>query len=345
MAAKAPSMQASVIENIGRPRALKTLRMPLPQPGPGEALVKIHAASVSATDLLYRSGQLVIRKPLPHILGSDLAGEIERVAPDVEDWSAGDRVAATFEELGSERDGSYAEYCVIPADRLVKLPGSLSFQAAAAAGVAFARAWLALIETGKLKESDRVVIRGASSGVGMAAMQIARGQGAQVIAISPGQYAAQLREIGADIVLEDRGSDLVRQVKVATEELGASLVLHSAGEERLEASLRMLAAGGRCVIAAAIPGCDSQLDMMDVCMRNLSVRGACRSINARDFAAILDKVDLGVYAPPIDETMPLSRARQAHQKMERGDALGSIILSPDAILAEAKKPESWIPIK
>ena len=109
------SMRATIIENIGKPRVLKSQRLPRPQPAADEALVKIHAASVNASDLLYRSGKLILRKPMPHILGADLAGEIVEIGADVGAWSIGDRVAATFEGLGLERDGGYAEYCALPA--------------------------------------------------------------------------------------------------------------------------------------------------------------------------------------------------------------------------------------
>ena len=339
------TMRATVIENIGKPRVLKSMRLPRPQPAAGQALVKIHAASVNASDLLYRSGKLVLRKPMPHILGADFAGEIAELADDVQDWAVGDRVAATFEELGCECDGSYAEYCAVPGHQLVALPDELDYQTAAAAGAAFASAFVALVQTGKIKRADRVVIHSAASGIGAAAVQIAADRGAQVIAISGGQFAANLRAIGAGIVLEDAGNDLVRQVQVATDELGASLVLHSANTDKLEQSIEMLDCSGRLVIAGATPEAATRLNLMDIFFKNLSLHGSYSSIKTKDLDAILQAVAEGRYQPVIDEVLPLSQARQAHAKMERNPPFGRIILAPDSVLEAAKKPANWVPIE
>lgn len=339
------SMRATIIENIGKPRILKSQRLARPQPSSDEALVKIHAASVNARDLLYRSGKLILRKPMPHILGADLAGDIVEIGEAVGEWSIGDRVAATFERLGLSRDGGYAEYCAVPAAELVNLPDDLTYQDAVAAGASFANAWLALALTGKLKKADRVVVHDAASDIGRAAVQIASARGAQVIAISAGQFAAKLREIGADIVLEDAGNDLVRQVQVATEEQGATFVLHSLDATKLSHSIEMLDFRGRLVIAGALPSKDIRVNVSEVYQKSLSVLGAYDSIKAKDFASILQAVDKGRYRPLIDEIIPLSRARQAHTKMERDPPFGKIILVPDSVLEAAKKPASWVPIE
>ena len=287
------SMRATIIENIGKPRVLKSQRLPRPKPAAAEVLVKMHATSVNASDLLYRSGKLILRKPLPHILGADLAGEIVEAGEDVGEWSIGDRVAATFEQLGFERDGSYAEFAAVPAAELVKLPAGLSYQDAVAAGASFAKAWVALVLSGKLKKADRVVVHDAASDIGRAAVQIAGARGAQVIAISAGKFAANLREIGADVVLEDAGNDLVRQVQVATDELGATLVLHSVDALKLPQSIEMLDSKGRLVVAGALPNHEFPLNIMDVYQKSLSLLGSSDSIKAKDFESILQAVDEG----------------------------------------------------
>ena len=146
----------------------------------------------------------------------------------------------------------------------MKLPDDLTYQAAVAAGASFANAWLALVLTGKLKKADRVVIHNAASDIGRAAVQIASARGAQIIAISEGQFAANLREIGADIVLEDAGNDLVRQVQVATDEQGATLVLHGVDARTLPQSIEMLDYKGRLVIAGALPSRDVRLNIMEI---------------------------------------------------------------------------------
>ena len=199
MAQTAGSMRAVIIERLGRARVLIPTRLQRPQLNPGEALVKIHATSVNPSDLLLRSGRLVIRKPLPHILGSDLAGEIVQLADDVDDWEIGDRVCATFEQLGCAIDGGYAEYCAVPADRLISLPDDLDFQSAVAAGASFATAFLALVTQGKLKKADTVVVRGAGGCIGASAVQIAAVRGAKVIAISARRISRRICMISAPI--------------------------------------------------------------------------------------------------------------------------------------------------
>lgn len=344
MALSGESMRAIIMENIGRPRVLKVTRIRIPTPGPGQALVKVHATSVNPCDLHLRSGRLIIRKPMPHILGADLAGEIAALADDVKGWQVGARVAAFPEALGREINGAYAEYCALPADQLIALPDELDYQSAAAAGASFADAHHALVTTGKLKKADMVVVRGAAGGLGASAVQIARARGAKVIAISQGEFAASLQEIGADVVLEDAGDDLVRQVKVATDERGASLALHCSDELDLEESLAMLGPGGRLIIAGALRKPQARLDAMDLYLKNLSILGAYGSIKPKDGASLLASLADGKYKPLIDAVMPLSQARKAHQKMEKAPGFGKTVLVPDAILDAAEKPANWIPI-
>ena len=339
------SMRAIIMDNIGKPRVLKVTRIRIPKPANGEVLVKIHATSVNPCDLQLRSGRLIVRKPMPHILGADLAGEIEAVADDVDGWEIGARVAACAEELGREINGGYAEYCALPASLLIPLPDELDFQAAAAAGASFAEAHLALVTNGKLKKADMVVVRGAAGAVGAAAVQIARARGAKVIAISRGEFAAELRNIGADIVLEDAGDDLVRQVKVATNERGASLLLHCSDEFNLEESLAMLGRGGRLVVASALRKPRARLNAMDLYLKNLSILGSYGSIKPNDCETLLKNLARGTYQPLINQVMPLSQARAAHRKVEKEPGFGKIVLVPDSILEAAEKPANWIPIE
>ena len=344
MAESSASMRAVIMERIGKARVLKPTRLHRPQPAAGEALIKIHAASVNPDDLLLRSGRLLIRQPLPHILGADLAGEITQLGVDVTGWDIGDRVCATFEQLGTAINGGYAEYSAVPADQLIRLPDDLDFQSAVAAGASFAAAFLALVTHGRLKKADTVVIRGAAGSVGASAVQIAAVRGAKVIAIGEDKFSACLHNIGADIVLENAGGDHVRQVKVATHENGASLVLHCSGALDLQGSLDMLGAGGRLVIASPLAKPGAKLNAIDLYLRNLSLLGARGSVKPKEFESVLSNMARGKYRALIDEVMPLSRARQAHQKMEKTPGFGKIVLVPDSVLEAAKKPDNWIPI-
>lgn len=344
MALSGLSMRAIVMENIGKPRVLKVTRIRIPKPAPGEVLVKVHATSVNPCDLHLRRGRLIIRKPMPHILGADLAGEIEAVADDVNGWEIGARVCACAEALGRAINGGYAEYCALPADLLIPLPDALDYQAAAAAGASFADAHHALVTQGKLKKADMVVIRGAAGSVGASAVQIAHARGAKVIAISEGQFAAGLHDIGADIVLEDAGDDLVRQVMVATDERGASLILHCSDALNLAQALDMLGPGGRLVLASLPQKPQARLDAADLYLKNLSVLGAYGGIKRKDYESLLSNLAKGVYKPLIDQVMPLSQARVAHRKLEKEPGFGKLVLVPDSILEAAAKPANWIPI-
>lgn len=345
MALSGVSMRAIIMENIGRPRVLKVTRIRIPKPKSGQVLVKVHATSVNPCDLHLRSGRLIIRKPMPHILGADLAGEIKAVADDVQGWEIGERVVACFEALGRVINGGYAEYCALPAEQLIPLPDALDYQSAAAAGASFADAYLALATHGKLKKADMVVIRGAASPVGSSAVQIARARGAKVIAISDGNFAGRLHEIGADIVLEDAGDDLARQVKVATDERGVSLILHCSDQLNLAESMAMLAPGGRLVIASVLRKPQARLDAMDLYLKNLAILGSCGSIRPKDCETLLSNLAKGAYKPLIDQVLPLSQARKAHSKMEKEPGFGKIVLVPDSILEAAEKPANWIPIE
>ena len=344
MAQPRETMRAVIIENIGKPRVLKYARRWLPQPAAVEALIKVQAASVNPRDLHLRSGRFIIRKPLPHILGGDLAGTIEKLGDGVKGWKVGDRVCACFDELGCESDGAYAEYCCIAVERLARLPEELDFQAAVGAGAAFTDSYLALMNSGQLQAAETLVIRGAACSLGGAAAQIASGAGARVIAISPLEFAEQLQAIGADIVLEDAGDDLVRQVKVATDGAGANLVLHIGPQLNLDQSLDMLAAQGRLVLAGALDDRRVKLDARDLVASNLSIHGAQGSIAVDELAGLLQRLADGAYRALIDDVLPLSQARQAHQRAQKTASLGKIVLVPDSILEAAKKPDNWVPI-
>ncbi|MCY3574495.1 MAG: zinc-binding dehydrogenase [Chloroflexi bacterium] len=344
MAKSRETMRTVIIENIGKPRVLKLARRWLPQPAPGEALIKVHATSVNPRDLHLRSGRFLIRKPLPHILGRDLAGTIARLGAGVDSWQVDERVVACFEDLGCAMDGAYAEYCCVPAARLARLPEKLDFQTAVGAGAAFADASLALMKNGRLQARETVVIRGAACSLGAAAAQIAKQAGARVIAISPLEQAAGLQNNGADIVLEDAGDDLVRQVKVATDGAGANMVLQIDSQKELAQSLAMLAARGRLVLAGAHDDRLVKLDASELVARNLRIQGAQGSLAVDELECLLQRLADGEYRAVIDEALPLSQARQAHQVAQKSTSLGKIVLVPDSILAAAQKPDNWVPI-
>lgn len=322
------TMHAVVMHQRGTADVLHYESVPTPQPAPAEVLLRVHAATVNHTDLFHRTGQFFIQKELPHILGMDVAGEIVALGAGVTGWSVGDRVVATFEALGRERDGAYAEYTTVPAQQLQRIPDRLDYSAAASIGLAFTTAWIALFGAGNLAADERVVIHAASSGVGTAALQIARWKGAQVIAISDGDKAERLRSLGADLVIDRRANDLAAQVAAATGGHSATLVLDMVGRATLQGSIEILGRRGRIVCVGTLSGDLAEINVMDLIMKGGTIRGSFDVIQPADFATILQLFADGTFQPVIDSVLPLSAARAAHERIEARQAFGKIVLAP-----------------
>lgn len=322
-------MRAVVLHERGGPEVLRYETVPRPAPGPGEVLLRVRAATVNHTDIFHRSGRFFIQKPLPHVLGMDVAGEIAELGPGVSGWEAGDRVVATFEALGRERDGAHAEYTTLPAAQLHRIPEGLDFVAAASVGLAFTTAWIALLETGGLGEGERVVVHAASSGVGTAALQIARWKRARVLAVSERSKAERLLGLGADAVLARSAGDLARQVREMTGGAGATLVLELVGRDTLQASIDMLARDGRIVCAGTLSGDVAEINVMDLLMKRGTIRGSFGVLRGEDFDRILALFADGTFRPIVDSVLPLREARAAHERIEARQAFGKIVLVPE----------------
>lgn len=320
-------MNAVVMRERGGPEVLRYEQVPIPEPGPDEALIRVLAATVNHTDLFHREGRFFIWKALPHILGMDFAGEI---VDDVGEFKGGDRVVATFEALGRARDGAYAEYTTVPIGQLRRIPARLDPIAASTVGLAFTTAWLALkaIEFGT---RERLVVHAASSGVGTAAIQIARSRKAWVLAISDPSKHARLLALGADAVVDRDSLDLAGAVLEATDGQGATAVVDMVGRATLEASVRMLANHGRIACVGTMSGDRAEIDVMELIMKAGTIRGSFGIISPEAFEGILEKVADGTYKPPIDLVLPLSRAAEAHERIESKQGFGKIVLVPDGI--------------
>lgn len=321
-------MHAVVMHERGGPEVLRYELLPTPAPAPGEVLLRVHAATVNHTDIFHRTGQFFIQKPLPHVLGMDVAGEILELGEGVTEWRVGDRCAATFEALGRERDGAYAEYTTVPTRELHRIPDTLDYVAAASLGLAFTTAWIALFHAAHLGSGERIVIHAASSGVGTSAIQIARWKGARVIAISERSKAARLRELGADVVMDRSAPDLVRQVMAATSEQGATVVLELVGRATLQASLSMLAPDSRIVCVGTLSGDLAEINVMDVIMKRARIAGSFGKIDEQEYNEIFRLFAEGTFRPVIDCVMPLQDAKVAHERIEAKLTFGKIVLVP-----------------
>jgi NADPH:quinone reductase-like Zn-dependent oxidoreductase len=329
------TMMAVVMHELGEADVLCYEDVPLPDANENEVLLKVHAASVNHTDIFHRTGRFFIQKELPHILGMDVAGEIVALGKGVKDWKIGDRVVATFEALGRERNGAYAEYSTVPVSELHRIPEALDYQTAASIGLAFTTAWVALMYNGKIRKREKMVIHAASSGVGTAALQIARWKEAHVIAIASVEKAKRLRDLGASYVFDRSSEDLVSLVHTATDEEGASLILDLIGHDSLQASIAMLAHKGRIVCAGTLGGDIAAIDVMQLLMSNGSIIGSFDTLKEGDFEVILEHFAKGTFQPVIDRVMPLSQAADAHRQIENRQAFGKVLLVPDAMLKRA----------
>lgn len=322
------SMHAVVMRERGGPDVLRYESVPTPRPAAGEVLVRVLAATVNHTDIFHREGRFFIQKPLPHILGMDVAGEIAELGPGVSGWRPGERVVATFEALGRERDGAYAEYTTLPAEQLHRIPAGLDSVSAASIGLAFTTAWIALFEAGRLGEGERVAIHAASSGVGTSAIRIARWKKAQVIAISDAGKAERLRLVGAGVVIDRAAPDAAKRVLEATDGEGASLVLDLVGQATLQSSIEMLARDGRIVCAGTLSGDVAEVNVMDLIMKRGTIRGSFGVIGPEEFDRILRLFAEGALRPVVDSVLPLSEARAAHERIEAKRAFGKVVLVP-----------------
>ncbi len=322
-------MSAVVMHERGGPEVLRYEPFPKPAPAPGEVLLRVRAATVNHTDLFHRSGRFFIQKPLPHVLGMDVAGEVAALGAGVTEVAPGDRVVATFEALGRERDGAYAAFTTVPVAQLHRIPPGLSFEAAASIRLAFTTAWIGLVVNARIGAGERVVVHAASSGVGASAVQIARWKGARVIAVSEASKAERIRALGADLVLDRDDPELERHVHEATGGQGATLVVDLVGRTTLRRSIAMLARRGRVVCIGTLSGDIAEIDVMELIMKSGTILGSFDVIAPADFDRILGLFAAGTFQPVIDAVLPLSEARRAHERIEAKAAFGKIVLVPD----------------
>ena len=341
-------MRAAVFEDCGGPDVVEIKKVPVPEPGPGEVRVKVDAAAMNHLDLWVRRG-LPIETPMPHIGGSDIAGVVDAVGPGAEDVPVGTRVVVdpslgydwyegqdrgeSFDELpfriiGEHTQGGFAEYAVVPAENLLEIPGDFAAAEAAAAGLVFVTAWRALITRGRLRAGERVLITGASGGVGTAAVQVARRAGAKVFAVTGGaENVTRIKALGADIAYDRFEVDFSREVWRDTHKQGVDVVFDTVGEEIWPKCLRALSRGGRLVTSGATTGSRGVTELRLVFWKQLEIMGSTMG-TPQEFREVMRLVFDGVFDPVIQEIMPLKDASRAHEILEKGEIFGKLVLEP-----------------
>ncbi|MFC5372641.1 NAD(P)H-quinone oxidoreductase [Brevundimonas faecalis] len=313
----------------GPAEALRPGERPLPAPAAGEIRVRVRAAGVNRPDIVQRTGLYPPPPGASDLLGLEIAGEVEAVGEGVERWRIGDRVCAL---LGG---GGYAEYAVVDARHALPIPGGLDFvQAAALPETAFT-VFANVFEAGGLKAGETLLIHGATSGIGVMAIQAARAAGARVIATSRGAAKAEAaRALGADVSLDATAVDLAEAIRAAG---GADVVLDMVGAAYAELNLNALNPGGRWVVIATLTGGQAPIDLMRIMLKRLVLTGSTlRSRSADEKARLAAAVEAtvwpwiasGAIRPQVEATFPLDEAAAAHARLEAGDHVGKIVLIP-----------------
>jgi len=342
-------VKAVVFERFGGPEVLEMCDLPDPAPGPGEALVRVRACGVNHLDLDLRAGVSGFPVRFPHVLGIETAGEVAAVGAGVQGLGPGARVlviravtcgqcAACLagednlcrrrETFGLDRPGGYAECVVAPARNLLPLPPALGFAAAAATQVAFSTAWFMLVERARLRPGETVLVTAAGSGVGSAAVQIARHAGARVVATAGSAAKRQrLRALGVDTVVDHGRPDWPDEVRRLTGGAGVDCVFEHVGGALWTAALSLVRRGGRVVTCGAHGGERADLDLVDLFRRQATLLGSY-SAPTRSVLEVVRLVAEGVLRPVIHATLPLVEAARAHALLAAREAFGKLILVP-----------------
>lgn len=322
-------MQVIEIEGGSGPAdALQITERPDPHAGPGEIRIRVRAAGVNRPDLLQRKGAYPAPPGASDIMGLEVAGEVDQVGDGVTRWAVGDRVCAL---LGG---GGYAEYAVVDARHALPVPDTLDFIQAAALPETLFTVFTNVFEAGRLSAGETLLIHGATSGIGVMAIQTAKAAGARVIATSRGTAKAKAAlDLGADVSLDATAGDLARGIADAG---GADVILDMVGADYAAINLDALKPFGRWVVIATLTGGLSQVELGKVMMKQATLTGSTlrrrpADEKARLAAAIEAKawpwVISGQVRPPIDATFSLAQAGLAHLRLEAGEHVGKIVLT------------------
>ena len=312
----------------GPAAALKAVEIDTPKPGPGQILIRVRAAGVNRPDLIQRMGFYPPPAGSPDTLGLEVAGEVAAVGEGALRWRVGDRVVAL---LGG---GGYAQYAVCDARHALPIPGDLSFVQAAGLPETVFTVYANVFEHGSLKTGETLMVHGATSGIGVAAIQMGKASGAKVIATGRGAAkAAEARRLGADIAVDASTDDFEQ---VAKEEGGVDVILDMVAGPYFPKNLEAMRTGGRLVHIASQAGGTVELPIMKIMQKRLVITGSTlRPRDADEKARIAGEVErvvwpwvaAGEVRPIIDRCFPLEDAAAAHAYLEAGDHVGKVMLT------------------
>jgi NADPH2:quinone reductase len=320
-------MKAIRVHEFGGPEQLKLEEVPDPHPGTGELVVKVNAVGVNPFDTYIRTGTYAMKPSLPYTPGADAAGIVLSAGKDVQRVKAGDRVY-----VAGTISGAYAEQALCRESQVHPLPKNVSFQQGAAIGVPYATAFRALFQKAHAEPAETVLVHGATGGVGIAAVQLARARGMTVIGTGSSEKGRLLvKENGAHQVLDHSKPDLPEQVKQLTSGHGVNVILEMLANKNLSQDLNMLAIHGRVVVIGSRGAIEiTPRDAMarDAVILGMVLFNATEQEMASVHAGIGAALESGVARPVIDEEIPLAQAARAHEKVMQPGSYGKIVLIP-----------------
>jgi NADPH:quinone reductase-like Zn-dependent oxidoreductase len=341
-------MKAVTLREHGGPDVLRVEELPIPEPGPHEVRVQVRAVALNHLDIWVRKGGPAFHLDYPHRLGSDIAGVVDAVGagatakvgakvvvqPGVscgrcaQCLGGHDNLCRFYRILGENTQGGYAEYIVVPEVNLAPYPERLDFPHAAASLLTFLTAWQMVVGKARVAPGDTVLVQGAGSGIGVAAIQIAKLHGARVIATAGSDVkVAKARELGADVAVNYQTGDFVATCKAETGKRGVDAVIEHVGGDVFAASLKAVRAGGRIVTCGATAGFHPAIDLRLIFFRQVEVLGSTMGSKA-DLLAVLGHVAAGRLQPIVHQVLPLARAADAHRILEDRAAFGKVVLEP-----------------
>jgi NADPH:quinone reductase-like Zn-dependent oxidoreductase len=345
-------MQAGRISRFGGPEVVELVDVPAPRPQAGEVLVALRAAGLNQADVFVREGGLA-SAPLPLVLGCEGAGQVAEIGAGVTGFAVGDRVVinpfVTCQEcpacvagrqtecpnlrvVGEHLDGTYAEYSAVPARNVLQAPDGLGYPELAASVVAYMTAWHMLKTKAQVRAGESVLVVGAGSGVGSAAVQVAKALGATVIATTGTERKReQLREIGADEVVNYRDQpDFHEAVRALTGGLGVDVVHESVGRATVRNSILSARRGGRLVGMGSHTGSQVELDLKSIYQREITLIGSHMASPA-EIAEFLPLLADGTLRAVVDSVFELKDAPGAHERLADPDRFGKVVLNiPEA---------------
>jgi NADPH:quinone reductase-like Zn-dependent oxidoreductase len=334
-------MRALVLRQHGDlDRLMLEADYPTPKAGAGQVVIRVRAASFNYHDVFTVKGMPGIKVPMPVVIGLDMAGEIAEIGPGVAGWSAGERVMVNPINkarglMGEMLDGGMAEYCLVEAEQLIRIPAGVSFEQAASLPVAYGTAHRMIVTHRTIKRGDNVLILGASGGVGTGCVLLAKQLGAYVVAAAgSAEKCRRLLEIGADEAINYNEVDFSKwaiqrfgKPQRRTHEGGVDVLINYTGGDTWGPGLRCVKRGGKILVCGATAGFDPKEDLRFIWTFELQVIGS-NSFYNEDFASLLGMIERGEMKPVIDTVVPLEKAVEGLALIRDRQVMGKVVVTP-----------------